>query len=161
MKLLTPFHYTANNPKYRFLLNEDVAIDSGIDLGGHSFCDSNGRIWCEMSGTTWKVKKGYAWDGCSPKFRVFGSWVGTPDFEASRLASLIHDTAYQFLSNSCFPLSRHECDDLFGRIINRDGNRSVSAFTYSGAVWIFGGAHKFLSGFFSSKRTPFCLFHDK
>lgn len=161
IRLLTAFRYTADNPKYRFLLLEDVTISTGLDLGCHTFRDAAGVRRMSMCGNHWTVHAGYAWDGCSPKARVAGRWVGTPDFEASRLASLIHDTGYQFLGVPCFPVTRHEVDFLFGHIINRDGRHTGSALVYAGAVWLFGGIHRGLGSILGRRQHCKCRFHGQ
>ncbi len=161
IRVLTPFSYTSENPKYRFLLLEDVVVHVGRDLGTHTFSDAQGIVRMSMCGQHWKIHAGYAWDGSSPKFRLFGRWVGTPDFEASRLASLLHDTGYQFLDCGCFPLRRREVDCLFGHTINRDGNHMLSAMVYAGAVWTFGGAHRALGTVLTKRQPCSCIFHDE
>lgn len=159
IRLLTPFRYAAENPRYRFLLLEDVEVDVGRELGEHIFMDAAGVVRMSMAGTRWRVHAGYAWDGCSPKWRIAGRWVGTPDFEASRLASLVHDTAYQFLSTPCFPLRRQECDCLFGHIIARDGRHVGAAMVYAGAVWLFGGIHRGIGTVLGAARKTHCWHH--
>lgn len=46
------------------------------------------------------INVNYAWNGCSPKRYIgwppIGKWVGTPDFDATIIASLIHDALFQF-----------------------------------------------------------------
>lgn len=156
IRLTKIFTYEERNGKYRFLLLRDVTVDVGIELGSHDFYDARGILRVRMRGSEWTVKAGYAWDGCSPKFKIFGMWVGTPDFGYSRLASLIHDTGYQFLDVPCFPLKRHECDEIFGCTINRDGNRYKAAFVYAGAVWMFGGIHRGLATVFTARKPCTC-----
>ena len=158
-RLITNFRYSADNPKYRFVLLDDVTVESGLDLGCHTFHDAGGVRRVSLCGTTWTVHAGYAWDGCSPKVNLCGRWTGTPDFEASRLASLIHDTGYQFLGCKCFPVKRRDVDCLFGHLINRDGRHMGSAFVYAGAVWLFGGIHRGLSTLITRRPPCECIYH--
>lgn len=53
----------------------------------------------------------YSWDGCSPKFYFLGRYWGTPDFQFTKRASLIHDALYQHAGRHS--LSRSECDYAF------------------------------------------------
>ena len=159
VRLLTDFRYASDNPKYRFLLLDDVTVASGLDLGCHTFLDAAGVPRMSMCGTHWTVFAGYAWDGCSPNVRVCGRWTGTPDFEASRLASLIHDTGYQFLGCGCFPVTRHEVDCLFGHLINRGGDQTAAAMVYAGAVWLFGGIHRGVGTLLGRRKPCDCLYH--
>lgn len=159
VRLLTNFIFTSDNPKYRFLLEEDVTVATGLDLGCHTFFDANNVRRMSMCGTHWTVHAGYAWDGSSPKFRLAGRWVGTPDGH-SELASLVHDTGYQFLDCKCFPLRRRQVDCLFGCIINRNGDRTLHAATYAGAVWIFGGIHRALGTILTRRKPCACMYHD-
>ncbi|MBU3720750.1 MAG: hypothetical protein FGM22_08340 [Burkholderiaceae bacterium] len=156
---MSDFRYTADNPRYRFLLLEDVTVDTGLELGVHTFHDAAGVRRVSLCGSLWTVHAGYAWDGCSPKCRIAGRWVGTPDFEASRLASLIHDTGYQFLGTACFPLRRHDVDCLFGHIIARDGRHVAAAMVYAGAVWLFGGIHRGLGSVLTRRKKTTCFYH--
>lgn len=60
------------------------------------FKDEKGVIWAELSPTYLKIYPRYAWNGCSPKGVFFGICLGTPDFNKTMLASLIHDILTQF-----------------------------------------------------------------
>jgi hypothetical protein len=89
--------------KYRFV----TTVFFGLSLRGkakrHRDCllkDSKGIVRAGITnGRLWWTE-GYAWDGCTPKFYVgfppVGMWVGTPDFEKVRMASLGHDILFQF-----------------------------------------------------------------
>ena len=88
----------------------------------------------------------YAWDGCSPKFKFLGLWLwGIPDGaldimtgkSATYYASMFHDALYQHLGTKGFPLTRKECDIIFGEIL---GSYSLAG-TYYTFVRIFGGIH--------------------
>ena len=44
------------------------------------------------------VKAGYSWNGCSPKFKIFGKTFGTPDGknDECKYATKWHDAFYQY-----------------------------------------------------------------
>lgn len=77
--------------------------------------DNKGNAWAGIqNGRLWWVK-GYAWNGCSPKYYIgyppLGKWVGTPDFEKTRRASLGHDILFQFAT--LHKISFDEANKLF------------------------------------------------
>ncbi len=90
------------------------------------------------------VKRNYAWNGCSPKFEVFGMVFGTPegslpeDHEKQSIlnnlenlsykgfdwrmpktyyASLIHDSLYQISEKCTGQMSREKVDMIFYQIL--------------------------------------------
>lgn len=67
---------------------------------------AEGRLW-------WNPD--YAWNGCSPKYYIgyppLGKWIGTPDFEKTRKASLGHDILFQFAT--LHKISFYEANKLF------------------------------------------------
>lgn len=95
------------------------------------------------------VKKDYAWDGCSPKFKLFG-WllVGTPDgapnpstgYPYTYFASCIHDALCQFEDHPDMPFSRSQIDYIFYQRLVRD--EFPAALLYYKALRIFGGLYK-------------------
>jgi hypothetical protein len=144
IRSLTPFVYSEGRD-WRFRLESDLALQVDTEwLGVHRFADEKGITWLTLNGRTITIASGYAWDGSSPKRLVFGVWVGTPDFESTRMASLVHDALYQFLHVPCFPLRRQDCDRLFGRIMRSQG--FPLWWVYSGAVLVCGGVHRALTG---------------
>jgi hypothetical protein len=74
------------------------------------------------------IKKGFTWDGCTPKFRIFGIIFGVPDFKETYRASAVHD----FLINhqSSHNISRYIIDMIFDHILKEDH------FKYR---WIYSG----------------------
>jgi hypothetical protein len=80
------------------------------------FKDKKGGVWMTMTPYKITISKDYAWDGCTPK-RWWGIWWGTPDFESTILASLLHDVLLQFYTTKHFPLSRYEIDNFFKYIL--------------------------------------------
>jgi hypothetical protein len=121
-RLIGP-HVYSEGPKYRFTLTGDLFIYVHRDLGSHMFADAAGKVWLSIDEEVICVRKGYATDGCSPKTKVFGLWVGTPDFLWTRLASTIHDAIYQFAHVPCCPLTRPEADWLFYELMIYDIER--------------------------------------
>lgn len=90
------------------------------------------------------VNSGYTWDGCSPKFKLFGKWVGTPDTEATYLPSLVHDILYQNLEHPNMKCSREDIDDIFFEMLAN--NNFKFTLLYYIAVRMFGGVyHRFKS----------------
>ena len=79
-----------------------------------SFQDEKNREWLYMDQNHFIIPKRYSWDGCTPKrhIPIFG-WVGTPDFEETILASVIHDAFCQFQHTEHFPFSRKIIDNIF------------------------------------------------
>lgn len=88
------------------------------------------------------IQPKYSWDGCSPKFRLFGRYWGTPDFQFTKRASLIHDALYQYAGRH--RLSRSECDYAFlHAMVHRQDTvpkfwQFVVANVYYSAVRLFG-----------------------
>jgi len=152
MKLTLPefaqgIHYTElkgsspeSNRTYRFKLLADVSLRVP-KLAQHekrlSFRDVDRREWAEIRRDLITVRVGYAWNGSSPKWWVpLLGWVGTPDPEPTRLATLFHDVSFQFLRTAGWPLPIVACNDLFCSIMTQQGFRWAE--TYFGAVTDFG-----------------------
>ncbi len=108
------------NREYRFKTKHSVIIQCNLVPKGKaiSFRDSKNKEWVYIDSTHMIIMKGYAWDGCSPKRWIpLLGWVGTPDFEQTRLASLVHDALCQFLETEHFPFDRKVCDQIFKQIL--------------------------------------------
>jgi hypothetical protein len=85
------------------------------------------------------VKKGYAWNGCSPKFKIFGKIYGTWDGEndEAKTATLWHDAFYQYsLSLKYFGVDRFDVDSNFAKDLASDNFKYP--FLYFIAVRMFG-----------------------
>ena len=79
-----------------------------------SFRDATGDQWMQIDRFGILISEGYAWNGSSPKRWVpILGWVGTPDFECTIPASLVHDALYQFHACQHMPMHRSEVDALF------------------------------------------------
>jgi hypothetical protein len=109
--------------KYKFVTIKDIEIvfiNSIIPKGySISFLDCNGKVWMKMTSHTVIISKDYAWNGCSPK-KWWGIWWGTPDFEDTIIASLVHDCLLQFSNTKHFPFSRIQCDNIFKNILHKN-----------------------------------------
>ena len=116
--LIIPF--TKKNNKY---------ISHGTKI---CFYDKNGREWLYMDHSHFIIHNHYAWDACTPKkhIPIFG-WVGTPDFEQTLLASLIHDVFCQFQDTEHFPFSRYVIDNIFRFVLEYENFEFVD-FYYAG-----------------------------
>ena len=93
------------------------------------------------------VEQYYSWDGCSPKFTVFGKVFGTPDGKIVKglpktyYASLVHDVLYQNLENKNNPFNRKEIDLLFLYLL-RVNDFHAAGLYYLGVRWFGGIYHK-------------------
>ena len=86
------------------------------------------------------AKKGYKWDGCSPKFRVFGRIIGTPDGKnnETKNASMWHDVFYQYKRYLTELGVKRKDVDLFFLHNLQKSNWKYSKTYYIG-VRVFGG----------------------
>lgn len=132
-----------NRSHYRFqsLRSITVELDKPAVAKPVSFRDGDGKEWLRIEGRKLTVAAGYAWNGCSPKRHVpILGWIGTPDFPATILGSLVHDALYQFRGVERFPFDRATCDFIFLRILQLSGFALANA--WYGAVRDFGGIAK-------------------
>ena len=97
------FPVTEGKRKYRFKTTKEFSKKLIGPLAKHPpvyFRDSKGKCWAWILDGYIYIAAGYYWNGCSPKYYIgsdkFGFWVGTPDFEESITASLVHDVLFQF-----------------------------------------------------------------
>jgi hypothetical protein len=134
-------HYRQLHPtreggrRWRFVTQRGIRLPvKGITDTTIVYHDSRGKPWARHDRFGVYVEAGYAWNGCSPKRWVwpFG-WMGTPDFDCTRLASLVHDIHYQFCRTAHFPLHKCQVDSLFYECIAMTGNIEIASL-YHGAV---------------------------
>lgn len=100
------------------------------------------QIRPHKKGTYVLVTQGYAWDGCSPKFRVFDLEIGTPEGVTNwstkkpitYRASLVHDALYQYKYDH--QISRKQADQLFLQVLQKENFFWAKAYYY--AVRAFG-----------------------
>jgi len=73
--------------------------------------------WGTISQDGLMIKRGYSWDGCSPKFKIFGITFGTWDGrnDCLKYPSLVHDILCQFPN----PLERAEIDKIFYEMMKK------------------------------------------
>ncbi|GAB4061912.1 hypothetical protein [Uliginosibacterium sediminicola] len=148
--------------KWIYVLPADYALNIRphlpADFRACAFEDGFGRRWLELDADgTLRVLKGYAWDGCTPKLRLFGRVIGMPDGGISPVtqlprayyASLVHDALYQFLDTG-LPVDRVTADRIFQEILLRD--EFSASLLYYLAVRIFGRA----TLFFLRRQRGFC-----
>lgn len=117
------------------------------------FRDEQGNLWLTIS-TAGEIMviRDYAWDGCSPKFKLFG-WLllGTPDgapnletgYPFTYFASCIHDALCQFECHPDMPYSRAQIDTIFYERLVADG--FPAARLYYWAVRLFGGLYSWFT----------------
>lgn len=127
------FSIKENTGKYRFLTLNSITIcfKNKSLLPKHyklQFNDQDGTKRMVITRYSITIFKGYAWDGCSPKWRLFNKWIGTPDFPETILASLIHDALRQFESTEYFPFSRDYQDDIFFYILKESNFKWASVY---------------------------------
>ncbi|MFA6505827.1 MAG: hypothetical protein WCT14_07005 [Treponemataceae bacterium] len=104
--------------------------------------------WLRIEGGTGRlsIPACYAWDGCTPKFRVFDlGYVGTPDGVVDKVigrpktafASLVHDALYQYYGSHGIP--RKIIDRIFYRLLKeaRFSCAGIYYFAVRAVGWIF------------------------
>lgn len=96
---------------WKFHLQEDLSFDLPIPI------DNYENEWVIIEDNQMTVKAPFFWDGCTPKFRIFGKLIGTPDgpidpdtgLPTTYYASLAHDVLCLF-EDICTP---EEADEIF------------------------------------------------
>jgi hypothetical protein len=78
-----------------------------------AFIDRDGRELGRIEYGYLIIHPGYAWNGCSPKRAFLKIWWGTPDFESTHLASLVHDILFQFSGCQGNPFTFHQVNGYF------------------------------------------------
>lgn len=108
--------------KYRFVTLKDIHIKFLHPFTSRGdkilFKDFKERVWMTLDSYDLIISKDYAWDGCTPK-KWWGIWWGTPDFESTILASLVHDALIQFQNTKYSPFNRKQIDEYFKYILNK------------------------------------------
>lgn len=146
---------------WKYRLKADFIHDTGVapEFGAWQtpellFADEAGIYWLSIhvSGRV-TVHSGYAWDGCSPKFRLFGKLWGVSDgsvnprtgYPYTYDASLVHDAMYQFIDHPNMPYSKATIDLIFYRMLQQAG------FRYA---WLYYAAVKYLGGVYRKLANP-------
>jgi hypothetical protein len=127
---------------YRYITTKEITVRLHGLLATHpevAFQDAKGKTWAWIVCGKITIAKGYAWNGCSPKtyigFPPVGAWIGTPDFDATIIPSLIHDVLFQFAEVGKHTL--HNTNLQFLRMMEERHFRLAAQ--YFEAVEIFGG----------------------
>lgn len=139
---------------YIYARSSSRSYSTGIQLpAAYRFYDK-GKLWLEISKNgRLTVSGGYAWDGCSPKIKLFGMVFGVPEGPISDVtgypqtydASLFHDALCQFQNHPSMPFSRDQIDRFFYDLLVRDGFEKASL--YYKVVRFFGPTFsRFVSG---------------
>ena len=135
---------------WKYVLAEDYSFKTGRHFeNAVMFYDQNGapRLNISSKGVI-TIFASYAWDGCSPKLRLF-DWffVGTPDGTLdlstgkakAYFASALHDALYQFMDDPDMPFTRKEMDRIFLQLLCE--SRFSLRYVYWGAVRAVGGIY--------------------
>lgn len=130
-RILSDLRYRRGG-KYRFTLTADLVVDLGKGYEGYHLLENAGTVWAILNGDTLTVFAGYAFDGCSPAWRIFGIWIGTPTLHSAVAASCAHDVLRGFLHLPCVPFNRDASDDIFFDILRSQDHRWRDI--YHGAV---------------------------
>jgi hypothetical protein len=101
------------------------------------FFDASGKLWLAIEKginvAIFTIEKGYAWNGATPKrWRWPFGWIGTPDFECTRLATLWHDIFCQFQQCEHLPFTRDQIDMLFKTMIEMTDHDLIAETYYAG-----------------------------
>lgn len=121
IKLGTDYDLTTESKVYRFVTSRIIATPLPYSHKNVAFFDAQGRKWASIEGGTLYIAKGYAWNGCSPKRKVFGTWLGTPDTRSNVHASLVHDVLFQFSATDHLTLTFCQSNSIFHAIMRKDG----------------------------------------
>ena len=119
-------------PVYKWKLCSDYEFRPQFDISfDREYHDEKGRVWLTVADGVCTIHKGYSWDGCSPKYeifgKVFGVWDGKEIFHQEvfdrdqqlKYASLIHDVFCQFFDSMPDEVTRKKIDESFYLDCNR------------------------------------------
>lgn len=117
---------------YKYMLHSDYYYQNDR-LKGVAF--KNKWVEIKPSGEM-IISRLYSWDGCSPKYKVFGIVIGTPDGknDECRLASCVHDVFCQFIND--IPVNKNTVLGIFSDML-RDAEWKLAGI-YVYAVDKFG-----------------------
>ena len=134
-ELTIPFYRFGG--KHRFVLVEDWKVDLQMGLRGYHELRDNDSLWAVLHDDLLTVMAGYACDGCSPAWRVFGRWYGTPTPPGAIGPAIVHDVLRGYLGLPCLKYDRKFTDDVFYNLLKRSGFEWGDV--YHGAVAGFWG----------------------
>jgi hypothetical protein len=132
----TDYEKTNGSKVYRFVTKRIIATPLPFFHRNAAFCDSSGRVWATIEEGILYISQGYAWNGCSPKRKVLGVWIGTPDTASNVHASLVHDVLFQFSATKHFRFTFCQVNSIFRSIMRKD--RFPLSEPYYQAVMSFG-----------------------
>ena len=124
---------------WKFRLGKTIEIDLREYIGEVNDClfiDYVGgqlEVVGFISNSKLTIVEGYEWDGCTPKFRLFGFLVGVPDFDGTKKASMVHDFLIEYCKQH--NISRFKIDKIFEGVMN-DENFLLKGL-YAGGVNLF------------------------
>ncbi|MEN8825790.1 MAG: hypothetical protein ABF273_05485 [Wenyingzhuangia sp.] len=105
---------------YKFTHRQDEWIQTNLNRKNFENrwikIENNGKITLKGA-----QEQGYSWDGCSPKWKILGKIIGTPDGRIdpktnkpkTYYASMFHDAIYQYKNTQAMKISRKEADLIF------------------------------------------------
>ena len=114
----------------KFKSTENISYDISKYYNGPDVDFKSRRVVGYIRSGILTILPNFIWDGCTPKFRIFGIIVGVPDFKKTYRASAIHD----FLINyqAVHGLSRKLIDMIFEDVLRSESFKLT--FLYAGAV---------------------------
>lgn len=118
--------------RYRFVLTSDLVVHLNKGLRGNHVLRDGDTDWATLRGDTLTIFSGYAFDGCSPAWRVFGRWFGTPTPHNAVAAAAVHDCLRGYLGLPCLHYTRQDTDDVFWDMLKEAG--FAMGDVYHGAV---------------------------
>ena len=121
IKLETDYKLTTDSKIYRFITKRIIATPLPFYHADVAFRDLDSRVWAYIDNNVLYIAKGYEWNGCSPKRKVLGIWIGTPDEERNVHASLVHDVLFQFSGTWHFKMSFDQVNCFFRSLMRKDG----------------------------------------
>jgi len=119
---------------YKFILSGDLIYDikkyyAGVDV----FFYKKNKIVGHIKNGILTIFKGFAWDGCTPKIRIFGEIIGVPDFKETYIASAVHDFLIKYSDQH--QLSREDIDNIFEYILTQE--KFALTFIYANSVHLY------------------------
>lgn len=150
MKLLSEFQYKTDGTG-RFVLTDALVVDLEKGYKGyHEFSSLEDGLFATLHDDILTLYADFCWDGCSPAWYFKGKRIGTPNGEAEKFASCIHDFARRVYLLACVPFERKDTDDFFfdalalkNSKVKRLFHFAVSSFIGTFFIWITSGKLKY------------------
>lgn len=121
---------------WKFRTQEDYSVDlfkyyhKFNDCTFYDTVDGVYQVVGHIKNGVLTILKGYEWDGCTPKFKLFGKLVGVLDFEKTKEASLVHDFLIEYKAQHS--IGRKIMDIIFDKILK--DNKFKLRWVYANAV---------------------------